>query len=173
MFLMTRQPSAVALLGVGECSDAYHVSAPHPEGTGAKLAMTLALEAAGLDPDALDYLNLHGTATPLNDASEGRAVSAVFGDTVPCSSTKALTGHMLGAAGANEAAFLWLALDPAHETGALPPHVWDGCADPEIPALNLVSNGTSVSQRSRSAMMSNSFSFGGNNAAVILGRGWG
>jgi len=112
MFLMSTEESAVSMLGVGESSDAYHVSAPHPEGDGAALAMMRALEAAKLTPGDIDYINLHGTATELNDAMEGRAVSKVFGDRTPCSSTKSMTGHMLGAAGANEVAALWLTLAP-------------------------------------------------------------
>ncbi|HEX7969799.1 MAG TPA: beta-ketoacyl synthase N-terminal-like domain-containing protein, partial [Stellaceae bacterium] len=172
IFLMSREPARVALLGVGESSDAYHVSAPDPEGTGAMRAMDLALAAARLPASAIDYVNLHGTATPLNDAMEGRAAAALFGNGIPCSSTKAMTGHMLGAAGAGEAGFLWLTLDPDFSDGALPPHLWDGAADPEIPALNLVPPATRMPITGRSAMLSNSFAFGGSNVAVVLGRGW-
>jgi 3-oxoacyl-[acyl-carrier-protein] synthase I len=169
VFLMTREPGAVALRGVGESSDAYHVSAPDPSGGGAVRAMRAALDEAGLAPDAIDYVNLHGTATRLNDVMEGQAVASVFGRDVPCSSTKALTGHMLGAAGACEAGFVWLALSPAHGDGALPPHVWDGAADPEIPALNLVEKGARA-RRDAPVMLSSSFAFGGSNVAVVLGR---
>jgi 3-oxoacyl-[acyl-carrier-protein] synthase-1 len=172
VFLMSKEPSPVALLGVGESSDAYHVSAPHPDGDGAALAMFRALEAAGLKPEEIDYINLHGTATELNDAMEGRAVAKIFGDLTPCSSTKSMTGHMLGAAGANEAAFLWLMLEPKTGTGAVPPHIWDGAVDPSIPCLNLVPAGFSIGAPDRVAMLSNSFGFGGSNAAVVLGRGW-
>ena len=172
IFLMSREPARVALLGVGESSDAYHVSAPDPEGIGAIRAMDLALTAARLPASAIDYVNLHGTATPLNDAMEGRAAASLFGNGIPCSSTKAMTGHMLGAAGAGEAGFLWLALDPDFSDGALPPHLWDGEADPEIPALNLVPPATRSPVKGRSAMLSNSFAFGGSNVAVVLGRGW-
>jgi 3-oxoacyl-[acyl-carrier-protein] synthase-1 len=172
MFLMTTEESAVSLLGVGESSDAYHVSAPHPEGDGAALAMNRALEAANLKPGDIDYINLHGTATELNDVMEGRAVSRVFGDRTPCSSTKSMTGHMLGAAGANEAAFLWLTLNPEFATGMAPPHLWDGETDPGIPPLNLVPIGFRIASGDRVAALSNSFAFGGSNAAVVLGRGW-
>jgi 3-oxoacyl-[acyl-carrier-protein] synthase-1 len=172
MFLMTAEDSAVSLLGVGESSDAYHVSAPHPEGDGAALAMTRALEASNLKPGDIDYINLHGTATELNDVMEGLAVSKVFGNRTPCSSTKSMTGHMLGAAGANEAAFLWLTLNPEFSTGMAPPHLWDGEADPAIPPLNLVPTGFRIASRNRVAALSNSFAFGGSNAAVVLGRGW-
>jgi 3-oxoacyl-[acyl-carrier-protein] synthase-1 len=172
MFLMTTEESAVSLLGVGESSDAYHVSAPHPEGDGAALAMTRALEAANLKPGDIGYINLHGTATELNDVMEGLAVSKVFGNRTPCSSTKSMTGHMLGAAGANEAAFLWLTLNPEFATGMAPPHLWDGETDPAIPPLNLVPIGFRIASGDRVAALSNSFAFGGSNAAVVLGRGW-
>ena len=172
VFLVSREAGPVELLGCGETSDAHHVSAPDPEGRGAARAMRLALEAAGIAPEAVDYVNLHGTATPLNDRMEGRAVHALFGAKTPCSSTKAMTGHMLGAAGAGEAAFLWLSLNPEFSDGRLPPHLWDGEIDPEIPAVNLVPPGTRLEPRARSAMLSNSFAFGGSNVAVVLGRGW-
>lgn len=172
IFLMTPEESAVSLLGVGESSDAYHVSAPHPEGDGAALAMLRALEAAHLKPGQIDYINLHGTATELNDAMEARAVNKIFGDQTPCSSTKSMTGHLLGAAGANEAAFLWLMLEPDFASGMAPPHIWDGEADPAIPQLNLAPIEYRIGRPGRSAVLSNSFAFGGSNAAVVLGRGW-
>lgn len=172
VFLMSREPSPVALLGAGESSDAYHVSAPDPEGVGAARAMHRALEHAKLSPEAISYINLHGTATPLNDAMEGRAVAEVFGGNTPCSSTKPMTGHMLGAAGAAEAAFLWLMLEPQYATGLVPPHIWDGAADPAIPILNLAPAAYSIGLPDRCAALSNSFAFGGSNASVILGRGW-
>jgi 3-oxoacyl-[acyl-carrier-protein] synthase I len=172
VFLMSRQPSPVALLGAGESSDACHVSAPDPEGIGAALAMSRALEHSGLTPGDIDYINLHGTATPLNDAMEARAVAAIFGDRIPCSSTKPMTGHTLGAAGAIEAAFLWLMLEPQFSAGLIPPHLWDGAADPELPGINLASAGYRIGLSERCAALSNSFAFGGSNASVILGRGW-
>jgi 3-oxoacyl-[acyl-carrier-protein] synthase I len=172
VFLMSREPSPVALLGVGESSDAYHVSAPDPEGAGAARAMTDALKRAGLTPEAISYINLHGTATDLNDAMEGRAVAGIFGQHTPCGSTKSMTGHLLGAAGAVETAFLWLMLQPQYANGMLPPHLWDGAADPAIPRLNLVPPGYSIGLPERCAALSNSFAFGGSNASVILGRGW-
>jgi 3-oxoacyl-[acyl-carrier-protein] synthase I len=115
---------------------------------------------------------LHGTATELNDVMEGLAVCKVFGDRTPCSSTNSMTGHMLGAAGANEAAFLWLTLNPEFSTDVAPPHLWDGEADPAIPPINLVPAGFRIASRDRVAALSNSFAFGGSNAAVVLGRGW-
>jgi 3-oxoacyl-[acyl-carrier-protein] synthase-1 len=172
VFLMSREPSPVALLGVGESSDAYHVSAPDPEGTGAAQAMRRALEHAQLVPADVDYVNLHGTGTQLNDVMEGRVVAEIFGGQTPCSSTKPMTGHLLGAAGAVEAAFLWLMLEPRYATGTVPPHLWDGEADLEIPQLNLAPAAHSIGCSVRCAALSNSFAFGGSNAAVILGRGW-
>ncbi len=165
VFLMSREPGPVAVLGVGESSDAFHISGPDPEGRGAELAMRQAL--AGLDAAAVDYLNLHGTATPQNDLMESHAVQRVFGAAVPCSSTKPLVGHTLGAAGATELAFCWMLLT---EPGAapLPPHVWDGAADPALAPLHLVASGEARHCR---VAASNSFAFGGNNICVLLGRG--
>jgi 3-oxoacyl-[acyl-carrier-protein] synthase-1 len=167
VFLMTREPGPVCVLGVGESSDAYHISAPDPEGRGAEIAMRQALADGGVAPAAVDYLNLHGTATPQNDLMESHAVARVLGREVPCSSTKPLVGHMLGTAGAAEAAFCWMLLT---ESGAapLPPHVWDGAADPELAPLTLCARGDTRDCR---IALSNSFAFGGNNACLALGRG--
>ena len=172
VFLLGRGPAAVSFLGAGETSDAHHVSAPDPAGEVAARAMRAALRDAGLAPSEIDYVNLHGTATRLNDLMEGRAIASVFGTDTPCSSTKALTGHTLGAAGAIEAAFLCLALERSWSAGALPPHVWDGEADPEIPPIALVPPGAKLPPRARRAMLSNSFAFGGSNVALVFGRGW-
>lgn len=168
LFLMTREPGPVRLAGWGESSDAHHLSAPEPGGRGALIAMRTALERAGITPADVGYVNLHGTATQQNDAMESRAVSALLGGHVPCSSTKPLTGHTLGAAGALEAALCWLTLtDDAR--GRLPPHWWDGEADPSLPALSLVKPGEALGRPPR-YVLSNSFAFGGSNAALILGR---
>ncbi len=165
LFLLSREPAALRLAGWGESSDAYHVSAPDPDGIGAEGSVRQALDHAGLTPGDVGYLNLHGTATRLNDAMEARMVDRVFGGGLPCGSTKALTGHMLGAAGSCEAAFVALAL---LRGGALPPHVWDGERDPDLPWIELV---PAVGGRSDSRyMMSCSYAFGGNNIALILGR---
>lgn len=175
LFTVCREPGPVALLGGAACSDAHHISAPQPDGRGAAQAMQQALADAGVDPAAVDYLNLHGTATRQNDAMESRAVQTVFDGPGPAaSSTKALTGHTLGAAGALEAAFCWMLLGESNtpdETGrrALPPHCWDGQADPELPPLNWVQSGSRV--RRLDVCLSNSFAFGGNNVALVLGRG--
>lgn len=173
VFLLTGEDAPVRLLGVGESSDAHHISAPDPEGHGALAAMQAALADSGLEPSGIAYVNLHGTATALNDSMEGKAVHALFGAGTPCSSTKAMTGHTLGAAGACEAAFLWLALHPDHNAqGRLPPHLWDGVADPAIPPLNLTAPGAALADPGGpAAMLSNSFAFGGSNVALVLARG--
>jgi 3-oxoacyl-[acyl-carrier-protein] synthase-1 len=165
LFLMTREAAPVQLLGVGESSDAHHISAPHPEGLGAELAMRAALESARLPASEVDYLNLHGTATPKNDEMEALAVSRVFPHGVALSSTKPMTGHLLGAAGATEVALCWLAL----HHGKLPPHLWDGQADAALPSLDLVKPGRAFTRTQGRACMSNSFAFGGNNACVLIG----
>ena len=169
LFLMSRQANAegasIALLGAGASSDAHHISAPEPGGKGALSAMQKALHTANLQPDQIHYLNLHGTATRHNDAMESLAVQALFGDRLACSSSKPMTGHTLGAAGALEAAFCWLSL--TH--GQLPPHLWDGQQDPELPALNLIGPGQRLPATAPRHLMSNSFAFGGNNVSLILG----
>lgn len=168
LFLMTRDEAPVAFLGGGASSDAYHMSSPEPEGRGAADAMRLALAAAGIDAEAVDYVNLHGTATEHNDAMESRAVAGVFARPVRCSSTKGLTGHTLGASGALEAAFCWLALTDSRRR--LPPHAWDGAADPALPPLAFTQTGDTL-PAGRRHLMSNSFAFGGNNASLILAGG--
>ncbi|HEX5805207.1 MAG TPA: beta-ketoacyl-[acyl-carrier-protein] synthase family protein [Macromonas sp.] len=154
-------PGAVLLLGTGESSDAYHMSAPHPEGLGARLAMQAALASAGLQPHDVDYINLHGTATPANDAAEGRAVNALFTTPVPCSSTKGITGHTLGAAGAVEAVVCALALTD----GYLPGSPGTQSVDPQ---LNLPYLLQGRAGRVRHAL-SNSFGFGGSNCSLVFG----
>ncbi|MDB2387147.1 beta-ketoacyl-[acyl-carrier-protein] synthase family protein [Shewanella sp.] len=170
LFLLTRATANdnITLTGVGESSDAYHISAPHPEGQGAISAMQSALDMAQLTPAQISYLNLHGTATQKNDAMESRAVSHVFGSQLPaCSSTKPLVGHTLGAAGAIEAAFCYLLLSDLNSTEQLAPQVWDQQADPNNPQLPFVRLGDRASIQH---VMSNSFAFGGSNACLILSR---
>ena len=161
LFLMTQTPAPIALLGSGASCDAHHISAPEPTGKGALQAMRKALTSAKLAPEQIGYLNLHGTATQHNDAMESLAVASLFPDGVACSSTKPMTGHTLGAAGALEAAFCWLSL--TH--GLVPPHVWDGHADPALPALQWAQAGDTLKKR---CLMSNSFAFGGNNVSLII-----
>lgn len=169
LFLMTRERSPIAFLGGGAASDAHHISAPHPEGLGARAAMAKALASAGLQAEDIDYLNLHGTATAHNDAMESKAVHALFPATLLCSSSKPMTGHTLGAAGALEAAFCWLVLSDYNRNGLLPPHLWDGQVDPALAPLRLVEAGERLARTAGRRLMSNSFAFGGNNVALILG----
>ncbi|WP_137223594.1 MULTISPECIES: beta-ketoacyl-[acyl-carrier-protein] synthase family protein [Shewanella] len=171
LFILERGQSDVMLAGIGESADAHHISAPHPQGLGAIAAMQQALVEANITAEQIDYLNLHGTATPKNDAMESRAVTAVFRHSLPaCSSTKPLTGHTLGAAGAIEAAFCYLLLSPLNHDKRLPPHIWDGQQDANDPKIALVSanNNTGLSQLN--FIMSNSFAFGGSNASLIFCR---
>jgi 3-oxoacyl-[acyl-carrier-protein] synthase-1 len=171
IFLVTRDAGGVRLLGVGESSEAHHMSAPDPEGRGAETAMRRALEDAALAPGAIGYLNLHGTGTPLNDAMEGVAVDRVFGGALPCSSTKPLVGHALGAAGAIEAAICWAMLDRSQRGELeLAPHCFDGDQDPAIPPLHLAAVRERTEAGSRPRVMTNSFGFGGNNCTLVLGR---
>lgn len=162
----------IEFLSGGETCDAYHISSPEPSAHQAKQAIYQALEKAQLTPEDIAYVNLHGTATPLNDLVESHCISEVFGITLPCSSTKALSGHTLGACGALEAAFLWLCL--AHEEKGsipLPPHCWDHHVDPEIAPLHFAIHNAHVKPRGgRYHLISTSFAFGGSNAAVILSK---
>lgn len=161
---------SVELSGCGESSDAHHISCPDPEGSGTRVAIDLALKQAGLMPADISYINLHGTGTLLNDSMESTSTLKLFGEKVLCSSTKALTGHTLGAAGAIEAAFLWLALK--HEKNGkipLPRHVWDNESDENLPDLNFTKYGECASPINGAyALMSNSFAFGGSNVSIIL-----
>ena len=155
-------PGAVLVAGVGESSDAHHMSSPHPEGAGAHAAMTAALSAAGLGPGDIDYVNLHGTGTPSNDAAEDHAVHALFGPRVPVSSTKGATGHTLGAAGIVEALILSLAIENHLAPGGLTTRQ----VDPALKSAYLLAN-----REARIDIgLSNSFGFGGANCALVLGR---
>ncbi len=169
LFVMSREPAPVAILGIGASADAYHISAPRPDGTGALAAMQKALLNAGLAADQIDYINLHGTATAQNDAMESRAVAQLFGGGTPCGSSKPATGHCLGAAGAIEAGLCWLLLSHFNPEHGLPPHVWDGQLDPELPSLGLVGLENHRPKRLQYCL-SNSFSFGGNNVSLLLGQ---
>jgi 3-oxoacyl-[acyl-carrier-protein] synthase-1 len=152
---------ATLLLGVGESCDAYHMSAPHPEGLGARLAMQDALAAAGLAPGDIDYINLHGTATKANDASEDKAVCEVFGTGTPTSSTKGATGHLLGAAGVTEAIISILAI----EHDLMPGSVHTREIDPVLKSNFMLENRPARVRRA----LSNSFGFGGSNCSLVFG----
>lgn len=163
---LRRENATVMLTGIGESADAEHVTAPRVDGLGARLAMEKALADAGISPPDVDYINLHGTGTKLNDAMECVAVHDVFGNGIPASSTKGLTGHTLGAAGALEAAFCCLALSDRNEKHLLPVHRFDGVRDPALPEIHLVFPGES--SRRLKTCISNSFGFGGCNVALVL-----
>jgi len=172
LFVMSKQRGegpGIALLGTGASSDAHHISAPEPSGRGALQAMQKAFGRAQLQAAQINYLNLHGTATAHNDAMESLAVAALFPEGVACSSTKPLTGHTLGAAGALEAAFCWLSLSAENPEQALPPHIWDGQADPALPPLKWVTASERLTSIAPRYLMSNSFAFGGNNVSLIIG----
>lgn len=164
LILLSRERGPVQLLGVGESSDAWHMSAPHPEGIGAIRAIEMAMRQAGLSAADVGYINMHGTATRLNDEIEAKVINQLFGDRVPCSSTKHLTGHTLGAAGACEAVLCYLLLSrrlplPAQDFS-------ESTQDAALAPCGLISE---PRPDYRPVILSNSFAFGGNNATLILG----
>lgn len=154
----------VALLGIGETSDAYHSATPDPEGVQAVRAIQLALDDAGLKAEDIDYINLHGTGTVSNDLMEANAIYKVFGDNVPASSTKPFTGHCLGAAASIEAFICYQILKGERN---LPIHKYDNEYDENLPKINLVNSNTE--NKKINTCMSTSFGFGGTNAVVIMG----
>ncbi len=188
-FVLTREPlsqvvstgsttASIRLLGWGESSDAYHMTSPDPSGAGAEKAIRRAIERAEISTSDVGYINLHGTGTKLNDSMESKAVAAIFGEnTVPVSSTKAVTGHTLGAAASLEAAICWKVLVENKgkniDNRNLPLQVWDGVKDDELPSLNIVdknnSGKTSSVSKDFTVCLSNSFAFGGANACLALG----
>ena len=156
------------LVGTGLSADAYHLTATHPDGLGAKLVMTNALEDAGLSPEDIDYINVHGTSTPVGDISESKAIKEVFGDAaykLNISSTKSMTGHLLGAAGAIEAVFALKAV----EEDIVPPRSIT-LPTTKIPEIDYKLNFTfnQAQRRTVRAALSNTFGFGGHNASVIF-----
>lgn len=154
--------TGLQLRGYGESSDAHHMSAPHPEGLGATLAMRGALDRAGIAPEVVGYLNLHGTSTPANDSVEARAVDALFPASLHASSTKGWTGHTLGAAGIVESVIALLAL----ETGVLPGILESSVRDPACGAQIRFDN----AEADIAFAMNNSFGFGGNNCSLVFGK---
>ncbi|HFD11503.1 MAG TPA: beta-ketoacyl-ACP synthase [Crenotrichaceae bacterium] len=173
VFLMSRDPdmdkhgTPVCLLGTGMCSDAHHISAPDPTGVHARQAMQCALQEANLGINDIDYINLHGTGTVQNDRMESHAVHSLFGEQTACSSTKPLTGHCLGASGAIELALCWLLVSDHNQQGRLPSHIWDQQPDPLLAKINLL--GDQPPGIPPSIVMSNTYSFGGNNVSLIIG----
>ncbi|MEA2742814.1 MAG: 3-oxoacyl-[acyl-carrier-protein] synthase, partial [Acetobacteraceae bacterium] len=154
--------AALRILGVGESSDAHHMSAPDPHGIGATLSMSRALAAARLRPDQIDYINLHGTATRIGDAAEDHAIVSLFGDATPCSSTKGHTGHTLGASGIVEAIIAALSI----KDGLIPGSPHTEMRDPLLRCRYVTSARSARIDR----VLSNSFGFGGSNASLIIGR---
>jgi 3-oxoacyl-[acyl-carrier-protein] synthase I len=178
VFVLTKQTTenisnSIIFYGGSENSDAYHISAPDPSGIMPEHAILSAINMAGFCPKEISYINLHGTGTRLNDEMESKCINRIFGELTPCSSTKSLTGHTLGAAGAIEAGMLWLALANNHSNGSipLPPHIWDMVQDPNLPVMNFVKPGQRVyAQKCGFVLISNSFAFGGSNACIVLGK---
>jgi 3-oxoacyl-[acyl-carrier-protein] synthase II len=154
------------VVGGGMSADAYHMTAPHPDGLGARMVMSQALRDAGMQPEEIDYINVHGTSTPLGDISETLAIKQVFGEhayNLNISSTKSMTGHLLGAAGAVEG----IAAIMAVKHDVVPPTINHFTDDPEIdPKLNLTFN--KAQKRVVRAAISNTFGFGGQNASIIV-----
>ncbi len=166
LFVISREDSAVRLIGAGESADAYHISAPQPEGLGAEQAMRRALKAAGLAAADIHHLNLHGTGTAQNDQMEARAVARVFGQGLSVSATKPLTGHCLGAAGALEAGIAYALLSPENSERRLSGRALPSF-DPALPELRWADAQSRLPTRG-ARIMSNSFAFGGSNIALIL-----
>lgn len=169
LFVLSKDEGPVQLKGIGASSDAYHFSAPDPEGSAVIAAMSMALTEARMQAAEIDYINMHGTATPLNDAMESEAVAKVFGHKVAVSSNKGMTGHALGAAGALELGLCWLLLTQTDEQGLLIPNINGDELDSALPALNYVKPGQTLGRRINHCQ-SNSFAFGGNNISLIVSR---
>jgi 3-oxoacyl-[acyl-carrier-protein] synthase I len=168
LFVLSKEPGPVQLLGIGASSDAYHFSAPDPAGTAVITAMQKALDDAGKQPEDVDYLNLHGTATVLNDAMESKAVNALFGNQTAASSSKGMTGHTLGAAAALELGFCWMLLTE-NENGYLIPNINDDEPDDSLPPLHLVKKSERLGRKLQ-LCQSNSFAFGGNNVSIVIAK---
>lgn len=167
LFILEKDGEGIKVLALGETSDAYHASTPEPEGTEAARAMESALESAGLLPEDIDYVNLHGTGTKANDLMEANAVYKVFSNKVPVSATKPLTGHCLGAAASIETALCCSLLSDNPEKFLLP-HIYDGQYDETLPKIRLARKGEVVKRLEK--VMCNAFGFGGTNAVIILGK---
>lgn len=167
LFVMSKAEATISLKGAGESSDAHHISAPDPQGSGAISAMESALVQAQLRPEQLDYINLHGTATPKNDEMESHAVYQLVKNNVIASSTKHLTGHTLGAAGAIEAGLCWLLLSDFNPHNIVPLNSSVNTRDETLADIALVQK---PNNRPLTNCLSNSFAFGGNNVSLILGK---
>jgi 3-oxoacyl-[acyl-carrier-protein] synthase-1 len=169
LFVLSKDEGPVLLEGIGASCDAHHFSAPDPDGSAVIAAMAMALTDARMQPEEIDYINLHGTATPLNDAMESKAIRQVFGDAVAVSSTKGMTGHALGASSALELGLCWQLLTQSDNRGLLLPNINDDELDGTLPALNYAKPGQQLG-RCIKKCQSNSFAFGGNNISIIVSR---
>ncbi len=169
LFVISKDEGPVKMQGIGASSDAYHFSAPDPEGIAVISAMEMALVEANKAVEEIDYINLHGTATPLNDAMESQAVNQVFGNKVAVSSTKGMTGHALGAAAALELGLCWMLLSDNNEQGLLLPNINEDILDDTLSPLHFVKQGQKLGRKINSCQ-SNSFAFGGNNISLIVER---
>lgn len=152
------------VVGYGSTSDAYHITAPHPEAKGAYMAMKKALEEAGITPEEVDYINAHGTSTPMNDRLESGAIVNLFGKDVPVSSTKSMTGHLLGAAGAVESILSLMSIEESY----IPQTIGTSNLDPDVEANIIIGEGL---KKDLTYVLSNSLGFGGHNAALLF-RKW-
>lgn len=164
----TNAKDIIVLKGASDNSDAFHMTSPDVSGTAAAACIQTALHRANISISDIDYVNLHGTGTILNDQMEARAVNLIGGASVPCSSSKTAFGHTLGAAGAMELAVCFLALSDCNTQKLLPPHFYDSTYDPDLPPIRLVTGKTTADRLH--TVMSFSFAFGGNNACLIIGR---
>lgn len=163
LFIMTRGDDGIRVMGCGETTDAYHPTAPDPTGNGAKQSMLNALNDANLMPSDIGFINMHGTGTVANDSMESRAVYDVFGDNTLCASTKPLTGHCLGAAGACSVALSWLML----KHNFIIPHVYDGVMADDCAPIKLATVDDNAIIRN---ILCNAFAFGGSNSSIIIGK---
>ena len=170
IFLVEKEESEIALFGVGDSSEAHSMTAPEPEGRGIEQAMRRALQDAQCDVKDVGYIQLHGTATEQNDAAESKVILRLFGDEVPCSSSKPQIGHTLGAAGAMGAAHCWLVAHSNNKQRLLPPNLWDGASDPGLLSTSLVTAEQSLDNGAPDRLISNAFAFGGSNISLVIGR---
>lgn len=169
LFVLSRVPGPIRLAGIASTSDAYHYSAPDPEGSSVVQAMAKSLQQAGLKANQVDYLNLHGTGTILNDAMESRAVNTLFSNNVAVSSSKGMTGHTLGAAAALELGFCCLLLGGNESDKNVIPNINNDDIDKSLPALNWVKLGQRLNN-TINVCQSNSFAFGGSNVSIVVTR---
>ena len=163
LFILEKGDNGIKLLGIGESSDAYHLTSPDPSGSGAISSMKYALQDAGLKPSDIDFINMHGTGTTANDAMESLAINSVFGEDVLCASTKPLTGHTLGAAGAISMGLSWLML----KYNFVIPHIYDGHFADDCAEIRLACKEDS---KEINRILCNAFAFGGSNASIIMGK---